>query len=380
MKPLVVGIALVWVATGSAVAADCGEWPAWERFESTFVSRDGRVIDPSTPQKRTVSEAQAYALFFALVAGDRLAFERLLRWTEDNLAAGDLTRRLPAWNWGRQGDGRWGVLDENPAADADLWMAYALAEAGELWNERRYRVLSQLMGRNIQNEEVKDLRGLGPVLLPAPQGFQIAPRRWRLNPSYSPVQVLRGLHSLQPQLDWQRLLPGTQQLLQHAAPMGFAADWVVYDEDGGFLADEKTNAVGSYDAIRVYLWTGLLDAADSLRSSLLTTYRPMAERTRVLGVPPEQVNTLTGQGDKAGGAGFSAALLPFLQALDLSDVLEAQRLRLQRSPPEPSAYYAQVLGLFSSGAMDGRYRFTANGRLHRSPLKSCAGSASSSSR
>ena len=379
---MVIGIALVWTAAVSAAPADCSEWPAWKRFESTFISRDGRVIDSSTPQQHTVSEAQAYAMFFALVADDRHGFERLLQWTEDNLAAGDLTRRLPAWNWGRGDAGRWDVLDKNPAADADLWMAYVLAEAGEQWNERRYRVLSQLMGRNIQSEEVKDLRGLGPVLLPAPQGFQIAPSRWRLNPSYSPVQVLRGLHTLQPQLEWQRLLPGTQRLLHQAAPMGFAADWVVYDEDSGFLPDEKTKAVGSYDAIRVYLWAGLLDAAEPLRASLLTTYRPMAERTRTLGAPPERVNTVNGKGDhdQTGGAGFSAALLPFLQALDFSDVVQAQRSRLQRSPPESSAYYAQVLSLFSAGAMDGYYRFDANGRLHRSPMKPCAGSPSPSSR
>lgn len=380
MKPIVAGLALVWTATSSSAPLGCGEWPAWTRFESSFVSRDGRVIDPSTPQKRTVSEGQAYALFFALVANDRSGFERLLRWTEDNLAAGDLTRRLPAWNWGRRDDGRWGVLDENPAADADLWIAYVLAEAGEVWNDRRYRALSQLIGRNIQSEEVKDLPGLGPVLLPAPVGFQLAPDRWRLNPSYTPPQLLRGLQTLQPGSDWQRLLRGTQRLLQKAAPTGFAADWVVYDERHGFLPDEKTNAAGSYDAIRVYLWAGLLDADDPLRSSLLETYRPMAERTRHLGVPPEQVNTTDGRGDRPAGAGFSAALLPFLRALDMEDVVQSQRARLQRSPVEPSAYYAQALSLFSSGAMDGHYRFDANGRLHRPRVESCAGSSPSSLR
>ena len=44
-------------------------------------------------------------MFFALVANDRARFDKLLSWTEANLAGGDLTQRLPAWSWGK-GSGR----------------------------------------------------------------------------------------------------------------------------------------------------------------------------------------------------------------------------------------------------------------------------------
>jgi endoglucanase len=62
-------------------------------------------------------------MFFALVANDSGRFEGLLRWTELNLASGDLTAHLPAWLWGKDSQNRCHVLDENSASDADVWMA-----------------------------------------------------------------------------------------------------------------------------------------------------------------------------------------------------------------------------------------------------------------
>ena len=88
----------------------CGRaaWPHWSRYVDTFISPDGRVIERSAAD-RTTSEGEAYALFFALVAGDRPLFDRLLKWSQENLAQGDLTRHLPAWNWGKRRDASWGV-------------------------------------------------------------------------------------------------------------------------------------------------------------------------------------------------------------------------------------------------------------------------------
>ncbi|MFP4905648.1 glycosyl hydrolase family 8, partial [Paraburkholderia sp. BR14261] len=83
-------------AAKSASPAACA-WPAWNAFRSTLLSADGRVIDASTPRQVTVSEGQSYALFFALVANDRASFDKVLTWTENNLAQGDLATHLPAW-------------------------------------------------------------------------------------------------------------------------------------------------------------------------------------------------------------------------------------------------------------------------------------------
>ena len=52
----------------SAAAA----WPLWEQFTQRFMQDDGRVIDYTTAQQHSTSEGQSYAMFFALVARDRM--------------------------------------------------------------------------------------------------------------------------------------------------------------------------------------------------------------------------------------------------------------------------------------------------------------------
>ena len=90
--------ALMSLMLVAAVEVDCAgpTWPAlYQSYVRAFLDNQIRVIDRDTGD-RTTSEGQAYAMFFALVANDRSRFDGLLRWTELNLAAGDLTAQLPA--------------------------------------------------------------------------------------------------------------------------------------------------------------------------------------------------------------------------------------------------------------------------------------------
>ena len=78
-------MACVLVLTSTAHAASCDQsWPAWESFKKTFINKEGRVIDASSDVMKTTSEGQAYAMFFALVANDRITFEKLLNWATKN--------------------------------------------------------------------------------------------------------------------------------------------------------------------------------------------------------------------------------------------------------------------------------------------------------
>ena len=139
-------------------ASSCAHWPLWQDFTTRFISADGRVVDHSTAVKQSTSEGQSYALFFALVANDRRRFEQLLNWTNNNLADGDLSAKLPAWQWGQRHDGSWGILDDNAAADSDVWLAYVLTEAGRLWREPRYSATGKLLAARILREETADPR------------------------------------------------------------------------------------------------------------------------------------------------------------------------------------------------------------------------------
>ncbi|MEO6985298.1 MAG: cellulose synthase complex periplasmic endoglucanase BcsZ [Paralcaligenes sp.] len=356
------------VKTGMA-SLTCSAWPRWEAFKDKFISADGRVIDVGSTDARTVSEGQAYGLFFALVANDRPQFEKLLDMTQNILAQGDLTKHLSAWLWGKRSDGTWGVIDSNPASDADLWLAYTLLQAGHIWHERRFTALGTLLARQILTEETERLPGLGWSVLPGPKGFHPSADSWRLNPSYVPLQVLRGLDELLPEhFKWRRLIETSRRLLVESAPHGFSPDWVQYQSvkgKAGFRPDEATQALGSYNAIRVYLWAGMLDRADPDAALLLKTFRPMVDYVQKHGSPPETMNTATGKpGPNAGNAGFSAALVPFLLASGEPLLAQAQTARVaQLEARTPSGYYSQVLSLWGLGWQAGRFSFRSNGEL-----------------
>lgn len=356
---------LLLLPTFGRTAETCTVWPAWDNFREKFVNEGGRVVDRGSPQSITTSEGQSYGLFFALVANDRPAFERILRWTEENLAGGDLTARLPAWQWGKRTDETWGVLDENAASDSDLWIAYALAEAGRMWKVERYNALATLLAERILREETDTLPGLGLTLLPGPQGFKTGADTWKLNPSYVPLQVIQRMAALHPKSAWRKLVPSSADLVVRSAPRGFAPEWVVYKTEGGFQPDADTQGEGSYNAIRVYLWAGMLAADDPLRGVLLKRLQPMAEKIGAGGTPPEKTDTRSGQAGGVGPAGFSGALVPFLTTLGKRDLAEQQRLRViaRGALDRDDNYYDQVLILFGLGWADGQYRFARDGKL-----------------
>jgi len=351
-------------APAQAAPACPPQWQSWQDFSGHWMSDGGRIVDHDDARLRTVSEAQAYAMLFALAANDRAGFDRLLDWTQDNLAQGDLTAHLPSWLWGKRDDEQWGVLDPNSASDADLWMSYDLLEAGRLWSSPRYTALGRLLAARIQREETADLPGLGPTLLPAPHGYIPGPDSWRLNPSYAPLLVMRRLAAEPGGGTWQALAESGVKLVLGSAPHGFAPDWVLYRRDSGFSADPDTHGVGSYDAVRVYLWAALLAADEPQRARLVNALRPMAEAVAHDGVPPARVDTAAGTYEGSGPAAFSAALIPFLQASGFADASRDQALRLQAIDPQrKQGYYDRVLGLFAGGWQDGWLRFDRGGQL-----------------
>lgn len=346
---------LQWLVAGMALADTCG-WPAWEAYRQNLISPDGRVIDGSSEQQVTTSEGQSYALFFSLVANDRQRFQQLLDWTRNNLADGDLERQLPAWQWGRDPQGRWRVLDSNNASDADLWIAYSLLEAGRLWDRPDYERLGEHLLWRSAAQTLRKLPGLGLMLLPGDTGFESS-AGWRLNPSYLPPQLLARFATIAP--IWAEVARNQQRLLLEGTPQGLAPDWLMWRADQRWSAD-PAGPKGSYDAIRVYLWLGMLDANAAGRAELLAHFAPLLHATQERGVP-EQVDTLSGAVNGTGPVGFSAALLPFLA--DQPAVLQAQRERVRQMPPASDAYYNQSLLLFGQGWDEQRYRFDKNGLL-----------------
>ncbi len=69
----------IFAAAACAVLASASlsaqAWDKWDTFKSTNVNESFRVVDYSDSRRITTSEGQSYAMFFALVAGDKASFE-----------------------------------------------------------------------------------------------------------------------------------------------------------------------------------------------------------------------------------------------------------------------------------------------------------------
>ena len=310
-------------------------------------------------------------MFFALVANDRTRFEQILRWTEVNLADGDLGKSLPAWVWGRAQNGSWHILDENSAADADLWISYSLVQAGRLWKAPRYTTLGLAMARQIASREFVTLPGYGPILLPAPDGF----RREKVidfNPSYWTPQLMLGLGAAGARGPW--LLAGQSAIraLRSSSRAGYAFDWVEFEAGKGFTPTAPQpgkEPASSFDAIRVYLWVGMLPEKTPGRAALLEAYRPLVNYIRQSGAPPAVVKP-DGLIQGPGNFAFSAAVVPFLQAIGETALARMQFERynaalnsVNRLYGNPPRYYLQNLILFAEGWREKRFRFSEKGLL-----------------
>jgi endoglucanase len=353
-------------------------WPLWEAYTQRFIDEQGRVIDRSAGD-RTTSEGQAYAMFFALVDNDRSRFDKLLDWTQANLAQGDLTSHLPAWEWGHTDSGDWKIRDTNSASDADVWLAYSLLEAGRLWKEPRYTALGRSLLARIATEEVVLIPGVGTTLAPGAHGFHTDSDHYILNPSYLPLPLLVALAREVPDGPWRAVASELPDLIGRGAQAGFAMDWIAAGPDGVHpspppsdrsAGQREAHAGGSYDAIRVYLWLGMSDPGTAGVRQMQSSLSGMANYLKSAPAPPLEVD---GQGSVMkpdGPVGFSAAVLPYLvsRGMKLQARVQTDRMAALLDPAtslygRQASYYDQNLALFSTGWNEERFRFERDGSL-----------------
>jgi endo-1,4-beta-D-glucanase Y len=406
-------LALSVLVTAASGGCRQGPWTLWDAYTSHFIDQQGRVIEHSAGE-RTTSEGQSYGLFFSLANNDRTRFDRILSWTRDNMAAGDLGKHLPGWVWGKAPDGQWKLLDTNSAADSDCWIAYDLLEAGRLWDNASYSSQGRQMLALIAKQEVADLPGFGSMLMPGPTQLWLHNNAWTLNPSYVPLFLFQRFAEVDPAGPWGAIVMNIPRFLRQSAIHGFAMDWVQYVPGDGFYpapppgasqpaapnsaktakspaespaatsqkaedakaaaaAAEAKAPMGSYDAIRVYLWAGMIDGSGHTRADVFSAVPGMGALFSTTGrsAPPEKVSPQGIPGDADGPVGFSAAVLPYLRAQPaLAHASAQQRVRIsaQLNPASglygaQPVYYDQNLVLFAMGYLDGRFHFGPRGEL-----------------
>ena len=143
----------------------------WQSYKARFITSAGRVIDTAN-DLISHSEGQGYAMLLAVAANDRPTFDRLWGWTRANLMVRD--DQLIAWRWSP--NHRPGVSDMNNASDGDILVAWALAEAGELWADVSYKVAARRIAVEVGRKLVLFKTKQGALLLPAIAGFAAGER------------------------------------------------------------------------------------------------------------------------------------------------------------------------------------------------------------
>jgi len=191
-----------------------------DRFLADWVE-DGRVIRRDQGGD-TVSEGQAYGLLIALIAEDEQSFDRIWRWTEEELL---LDSGMLAWDWE---DGA--VVDDEPATDADLDAARALVIAGERFAQPEYTEAGLALADAILEQSTAET-ALGRVLLPGPWAADRTP--YAYNPSYASPAAFTVLGEASGDPRWAELSEGAAAIgavLLDDAPL--PPDWAQVHEDG----------------------------------------------------------------------------------------------------------------------------------------------------
>jgi endoglucanase len=193
-----------------------------------------------------------------------------------------------------------------------------------------------------------------------------------------PLFLFERLAAADPAGPWRQIALDIPRMIEQSARHGYVMDWVNYIPGDGFYPAppmqtgnrDSEQSGGSYDAIRVYLWAGMMHPSAAGRQALLQNLSGMEAYLREHPIPPERVAPSGAVIDANAPAGFSAAVIPLLAACQEKQALAQQRARLEQSRNPLTGlygpgqrYYDQVLTLFSEGWSGGFFSFDPNGQL-----------------
>jgi endoglucanase len=243
--------------TGNAQALRNQALAAWADYRSRFVSASGRVADTGN-HDISHSEGQGVSMLMAALLDDAPTFDRMWAWTQRTLLREDA---LLAW---RYESGR-GVTDRNNASDGELYVLWALHQAGLRRAERALLAQGARIARALRETCVVEVPPHGTMLLPGQHGFVFeregAPRDVVVNPAYWVFPALHSAQELDPSPAWGQLRESGLRLLAQArfGRHELPADWLRLTQPPTPWAERPARF--GWEAIRVPLflyWAGEL--------------------------------------------------------------------------------------------------------------------------
>lgn len=296
------------------------------RFLDTYVAADGRVVRHDEGGD-TVSEGQAYAMLVSAAVGDRDRFELIWAWTAAHLLRPD---GLLSWRWSAGA-----VVDAEPAADADLDAAWALAIAARRWPDAPYRDDAAALAAAVGLHETVTLDGGRRLLVAGPwaKGDRNAGTSAVVNPSYaSPVAeaVLAGDGRASGDVARDRARTSRAVIVRLLDAGNTPPDWAEVRADGAVQALERPGEPGrgrfGFDAVRVPVrYASSCEPADRAVAARIWAPMEVGAGVDALGEHPARL---------VGAAAAAAAAGEHERAVELLD---------RASATEPTTYYGAAL-------------------------------------
>lgn len=225
----------------------------WKDYKEHFLSPDGRVID-FYQHKISHSEGQGYGLLLALANKDKQAFEKIWKWTKDNLQMrkGD---KLLCWSWGLRPNGSWQVIDYNNASDGDILVAWALYLGWKRWQEPAYKKAAEEIVKSIRSR-LSFVQNGWACILPGYYGFQDG-KAIILNPSYIILPAFQDFAQLDRPNFWNQVKTFSTTMLKKAVfgPWSLPPDWIIWNPNENRVLPYKKGPRFGYDAWRVFLYS-----------------------------------------------------------------------------------------------------------------------------
>ncbi|MEI6492346.1 MAG: glycosyl hydrolase family 8 [Verrucomicrobiota bacterium] len=313
----------------------------WSLYKERFVSPEGRVIDTGNGGI-SHSEGQGYGMLIAEAYGDRATFDRIWKWTKQNLQTrpGD---KLISWLWKPGENGGGSVADANDASDGDILIAWALIRASKRWENYAYQQAAAEILVDLNRMIVKASPS-GPVLLPGLEGFLKADGMV-LNPSYYIFPALNSFAQLFPGGGWEALSQGGHKLAGEArfGQWSLSPDWVMLTGETFSMPASNPPDFG-YNAIRVPLHL----AWENPKSPLLKPYANFWKQFPDLSKMPATVNLETNAFGADPALPGMQAIARFVLACESGTRLTVQSIS-PVMPDEP--YYSASLKLLTKLAI-----------------------------
>lgn len=223
--------------------------PVSNAFLSAYVRPDGQVVRPDQGGD-TVSEGQAYGMLLAEATGNDAAFRRIWTWTRDRL-------QVPDGLFAYHASGSGQILSRQPAADADVIIAWALLRYSGP-GEARYHAAGRRVAAAVLAHEVTSGPAGQPVLTAGPWATG---RPASLDPSYWSLPAMQRLAGLTGVAEWRRLAASAVTLTQRLTGNGrvLPPDWAALAASGAVRPEPapgggQPQTQYGPDAQRVVVW------------------------------------------------------------------------------------------------------------------------------